>query len=424
MRIGGCRGWGASIGWPSAICLLLAACSGGASSSEHAEGGTGAGGGAATAGTGSGGLATSSAGGATSAGGQANAVGGVTGKAFWCPDYPVNNTAAPEGWISISSVVMQRGSGSMTSPIQSCNADASDWSVSANGTERDGVDQTTMSFHITGKYTGPGRYSGTLTQGISAAFSHDDLGAFSFASIGSSECDLCVNDGGLSGTVSCWGLETPAGSALNVAYIPFGSFTCANAPHKPTDAANADPEVSAISSASVLCHYLERLGCAGRPAAASCIMHSDHLVLDGPCAAQWTAWIGCLEDQRPSAFQCAKDPEGDVLTVAGGECDSELGSLRACRSGMNAAGGAQGAGGSAGSNMDVADSAECGAFCDALRTKCGITCERSIDCVVYPNECPAAVRAYLSCAAEGDALACGQGGYSIANCSRDTVTCP
>jgi len=64
----------------------------------------------------------------------------------------------------------------MTSPVQACQVGASDWSVTASGTEQDGVDQTTMSFSITGTYDGPGYYMGSLTQGISGSFSHSDFG--------------------------------------------------------------------------------------------------------------------------------------------------------------------------------------------------------------------------------------------------------
>ena len=53
----------------------------------------------------------------------------------------------------------------------------------ASGTERDGVDRTTMAFKIAGTYHGPGTYKGSLAQGTSGSFSHSDLGTQVYSSV-------------------------------------------------------------------------------------------------------------------------------------------------------------------------------------------------------------------------------------------------
>lgn len=190
-----------ALGRAFALALLALACgtpepgpgggaggqgSGAASGAGGATGGAGAGTGAAGAAGSTGGAAGSgavSAGGAggNGASGQAGAGfagtgGGVSGAAgsggitrpFWCPGYEEAPSLA--SWVSIKVVLPEGTSGGMTSPIQACQVGESDWSLTASGEEQDGVDQTTMSFSITGTYEGPGHYMGSMSQGISGSF--------------------------------------------------------------------------------------------------------------------------------------------------------------------------------------------------------------------------------------------------------------
>src|SRR5688572_14650391 len=110
-----------------------------------------AGSGAVSAG-GSGGGGTSGVGGAGAAGAGAGASGaagsGPLPRPFWCPGYQEAPNFA--SWVAVTVVLPDGTSGPMTSPIQACQAGATDWSVTASGTEQDGVDQTTMAFSITG----------------------------------------------------------------------------------------------------------------------------------------------------------------------------------------------------------------------------------------------------------------------------------
>ena len=403
--------YGASMLW------LVLACSSSAPGSSQDGSPPGGASGASGGGGGLPGGSGGSAGASGIGGADASATGDVRPAGpFWCPGYRTGSSTTHEGWVDISAVVMKRGSGGMTSPIQTCEAGATDWSVTASGTERDGIDETTMSFKVSGKYRGPGIYTGSSSQGISVSFSHSDLDDILFASVPTSECEICINEDGLSGTVNCWDLEAPAGAALAVAYLPGGSFTCPGAQAKPDDAPTTTTN-AVIASQYVVCHYLATLNCPGRTADQDCVHHSDKITVDGPCSTTWNQWEGCTGAERPSTFRC---DSGDVLKTTTGVCDTELAALNACRAGTG------GTGGSAGSPpaSDLSKSAECDAYCAKLQSACGIACNRSFDCVVPVGFCSASTLAYLACAAQGNAIECGTNSYLVRNCMDDPSICP
>ena len=409
-------------GAPLAIALIVACSSG---SPKTSAGSGGAGGTVATGGSvGPGGAV--GAGGSKDAGTDASVFvdGGPPARPFWCRDYQTNNQATPPGWVAMSVVVMTVGYGGMTSPIQDCQVGAGDWSVSASGTESDGVDQTTMQLRISGTYQGPGRYAGTLAQGMSYSFSHSDLGPVVFASVPSSECEFCVNDDGLSGTLSCWGLETPPGSDLEVAHVVAGAFTCPNAAAKPADAPTDAPAVGGLSNTEILCHYLQKLNCSGRPADATCIMHGDQITLNGPCQSEWSAWESCFVRQRPSLYQC---DSGDLMKVTSGACSTESAALTACRAAAPGTGGSGGGGssGTAGTGglTGIQASPECAAFCANVTSKCGFPCTPATDCHLYAGDCEAGARDFLACAAQGDNTFCGTNNWIIVGCSYNAALC-
>src|SRR5205809_4816967 len=129
-----------------ALSALLAAAgvacsSGGGATPGDAAGVGGSAGDSSDGGGGTGGAAGADGGGADM---------GRPPRPFWCSDYRMDNTRVPPGWVSIGALVTGLGSGGMTSPIQSCQVGATDWAVSASGTERDGIDETIMSFRIAG----------------------------------------------------------------------------------------------------------------------------------------------------------------------------------------------------------------------------------------------------------------------------------
>jgi hypothetical protein len=407
MAVATARGGGAAIPPGLLLSALLAtagvACSSGGGAGTRDATGAGASGGGST---GAGGTGGADAGGADAGGADAGgADAGRPPRPFWCSDYRMDNTRVPPGWVSIGANVIGLGSGGMSSPILSCEVGAADWAVTASGTERDGIDDTMMSFRIAGTYQGPGRYVGTLAQGISVSFQHDDVGTFSFATVPSSDCELCINDDGLSGTVSCRGLESPPGSPLETGYIDSGAFTCPNAEPKPTSAPTDPLRPSGLSSTAILCHYLKKLNCPGRPPDDTCIMHGDRISLSSPCAAEWDAWRVCLIAQRPSEYRCGT---GETLTVASGACETELAALRACRA------------------NDATTTPECDAFCATLLSRCGKSCIRNADCRVYLSTggCLAATLGYLTCAVEGTALTCyPDGTYGAVGCIHDPARC-
>lgn len=404
------------------VTLLIAACSSGSpkmSAGAGGAGGTGAMGGGAGVSGGAG------VGGGTDAGADASIFvdGGPPPRPFWCSDYQTNNRMTPPGWVTMSVVVMKVGYGGMSSPIQDCQVGTSDWSVSASGTESDGVDETTMQLRINGSYQGPGRYAGTLAQGMSYAFSHDDLGPVVFSSVPTSECEFCINDDGLSGTLKCWGLETPAGSDLEVAHVVGGAFTCSNAQAKPADAPTDLPPLAGLSNTQIICHYLQKLNCPGRPSDATCNMHGDAISIDGPCRTEWSDWESCFVHARPSLYQC---DSGDLMKVASGACSTELAALRACRAAPSGAGGAGGGSsgtGGTGGLTGLQASPECAAFCAAVTSRCGFTCTPVNDCIMYAGQCEAGSRDMLACAVTADHLFCGTNNWIIQGCTYHESLC-
>ena len=378
----------------SALSLGLAACS----SDSNGSPDTGA---AGTSGPG--------AGGAGGAGGDGS-VGGAGGigpqpRPFWCPDYVEDDAAA--GWVRVNVTIPGRGTGYMDSPIQTCQVGATSWSLSASGIESDGVDTTVMSFAIDRIYGGPGRYAGTLSEGISGSLSHDDLGTTPFVSVASSDCEICVNDDGLSGTVTCWDLERAVGGAPQTAFISAGEFKCANAQAKPATAPTVPPPsgsgVGGLPDGAVLCHYLAQLDCPGRPDADQCVQHSDSIALGSTCPDEWIQWLNCAEAQPSSDYDCGDD--GDTLVMLSGACASELGVLRECRAAAA-----------------VPTSPECDYFCAKLQL-CSETCDRTVDCTVFSPHCAASTLAHLSCVS--DALTCSTGGgYTYVGCDYDDSVCP
>ena len=74
---------------------------------------------------------------------------------------------------------------------------------------------------------------------------------------------------------------------------------------------------------------------------------------------------------------------------------------------------------------DVADSAECKEFCDALKAACpGATCAPKTDCAIKAGYCAAAEQAYLKCKAETGTFSCGSSGWGVSSsCKRDPSLC-
>lgn len=380
------------------------------------SGSSGQGGGAANAsggaaGTGVSGSAgsTGNRGGAGSGGAAGSAGGGVT-RPFFCPDYP---QGLSEGWIELGVSLVGGASGPMDSPIQTCTLDGASLSVRASGVESDGVDDTVMSIEIAGGYHGPGYYAGTPSNGLSASFSHSDIG-IAFASVSSTYCEICVNDDGLSGTLGCWGLESPSGSAFDLAHIAAGWFTCSGAQPKPATLPTTPREPLYFGGSSWLCHYLELLECPGRSPAESCVRTHDIIALDGPCSEESGAWSACIQGERPSEYRCAETP-GDELVLTSGACATELSTMHQCR--VDA-----GAGGNGSTGLET--SPECDAYCTMLLERCGIACSRGISCRVEPGQCVESTRAYLQCLVTGDNTQCADGGGAVTFCQRDASLCP
>ncbi|HEX6767003.1 MAG TPA: hypothetical protein VF103_16015, partial [Polyangiaceae bacterium] len=269
----------------------------------------------------------------------------------------------------------------------------------------DEVDSTTMRFELTSGYHGPGIYTGRLAEGVSAAFSHSDVG--SFASASATDCTFCVNEDGLSGTVSCIGLEGPEGAGLKVAHIPSGVFTCPGALPKPAELPVTEP----APLDQVVCHYVEKLGCPGAMSQADCRAHLDDIVLDPQiCYVEYERWLECIIGERPSEFSCGTS---DTLSVTSGDCSTELATLETCR--------ANGPGG--GGPDDLTRTPECDTFCAVQMQVCGTECDRLFDCKVPTGSCPRAQLAYLTCGADPSAWMCFGTGYSLV-CSNDISTCP
>ena len=388
------RGLGAAAG-VAVFGLLASACS----SSGSSPGQSGAGG---TSG-GDGGM------GADAAGDQRTGADadGALPRPFWCPAY--QETSGLAGWVSINVILPSGTSGGMTSPIQTCQIGASDWSVMAAGTERDGVDQTTMAFKINGTYHGPGYYAGSLAQGISGSFSHDDLGPQVYASVSTSDCDLCINEDGRSGVVKCWDLEATVGTGAAFAYIDSGQFTCPNAMPKPADQPTVPPQMSGVGGippGAVVCHYLDKLNCPGRVDYDTCVKNSDHEVLVGQCYGPWETWLTCVNMQSPANYRCGRN--GQDLEMISGACAAELAAVRTCRDAAS-----------------VLASPECDALCAKAQTQCNTPCDRPTWCEPYGTHCAAAKLAWLRCAVQGSAVTCGTtpGTYLVLGCTYDDSVC-
>jgi hypothetical protein len=326
---------------------------------------------------------------------------------FWCTAYQEKSGLA--GWVSIDVILPSGLSGGMTSPIEACQISATDWSVMASGTERDGVDRTTMAFKITGTYHGPGYYKGSLAQGISGSFSHSDLGTQVYSSVATSDCDFCINEDGLSGTVKCWDLEATVGTSTAFAYIDVGQFTCPNALPKPADQPTVPPKTSGVGGippGAVVCHYLEKLGCPGRVDYETCVKNSDHEVLNGTCYGPWETWLPCVNTQSPSNYRCGRD--GRDLEISSGACATELAAVRKC--------------------FDIAsvrNSPECDALCAKAKDKCSAPCDRPTWCDPYGTHCAASKLDWLRCAAQDTAVTCGTtpNTYVVLGCSYDDSVC-
>jgi hypothetical protein len=386
---------------------------GGASSAGTGAAGAGAptGGAAGSGAASAGGSGTSGDGGVGAAGAGAGASGtagnGALPRPFWCPGY--QETPSLASWVTIHTVLPDGTSGPMTSPIQSCQVGATDWALSASGEEQDGVDQTTMSFSITGTYEGPGYYLGSLAQGISGSFSHSDLGTQAFASSADSDCELCINEDGLSGMVQCWALEAKLEMGSAFAYIAAGQFTCAGALPKPADQPTVPPYVSPVGGippGGIVCHYLEKLSCPGRVDYDTCVKDSDSEVLNGDCYGPWQTWLPCVNGLSPSEYRCGRD--GQDLEMASGACESELTAVRTCRD-----------------ISSVRNSPECDALCDKALAQCNAPCDRPIWCDPYEPHCAESKLDWLRCAVEGSAVTCGTtpDTYVVVGCEYDDSVC-
>jgi len=392
--------------WAIGVVLvgLLASACGSSPSPPGGTGTAGAGGGTGTAGAGGG------DGGVSDGGGGADGDGGLP-RPFWCPAY--QETPGLAGWVSIHVVLPDGTSGGMTSPIQMCQvgagASGGDWSVTAAGTERDGIDETTMSFKITGTYHGPGYYAGSLSQGISGSFSHSDLGTQVYASVATSDCELCINEDGLSGMVKCWDLEATVGTSTAFAYVDVGQFTCPNALPKPADQPTVPPEVSGVGGVppgAIVCHYLDKLNCPGRVDYDTCVKNSDHEVLVGQCYGPWETWLPCVNMQSPADYRCGRN--GQDLEMASGACATELARVRECRD-----------------IVSVRNSPECDALCAKALSQCNAPCDRPTWCDPYGTHCAASKLNWLRCAVQGSAVTCGvpPNTYLVLGCTYDDSVC-
>jgi hypothetical protein len=312
--------------------------------------------------------------------------------------------------VSIKVVLPEGTSGGMTSPIQACQVGESDWSVTASGEEQDGVDQTTMSFGITGKYQGPGYYSGSPSEGISGSFSHTDFGTPVYGSTGDGDCEFCINEDGLSGTVRCWGLEAPLGMGSAFATIELGQFACPGAAPKPADQPTVPPYVTPVGglpSGTNVCHYLESLSCPGHADYETCLKASDSEVLNGDCYGPWETWLVCVNALSPSEYRCGQN--GQDLEMASGACATELAAVRACRD-----------------ISSVRNSPECDALCDKALAQCNAPCERPIYCDPYEPHCAESKLNWLRCAVQGTNVTCGidpPNVYVVLGCEYDDSVC-
>jgi hypothetical protein len=392
----------------AAVAALVGSCSQGSSSPSDNRGGSqGTATGGSSEGVGGGSTTTNSGGGPGLDGGTSDVAdaGFPPPRPFWCSDYAEGADA--KGWVKMQVTIPTVGTGGMSSPILDCQLGTSDWSLSAGGLESDGVDLTYVSLKISGTYQGPGRYKGTLTQGISASLSHSDVTASGYLSVPGSDCEICINDDGLSGAFGCWALEA-TGQSANIAYIEYGTFTCPNAQPKPADAPTDPPGPKWIPggpSPAVLCHYLWLLNCSGRPLdEATCIKTADALTMTGRCYGPWEKWLECAEEQSAADFRCGT---GMDLEMASGACSTELAAERSCRD-----------------TVAVMASPECDALCAKGDAQCQQPCDRETWCAPWGTHCAAAKRAWLACSVQDDHVTCGTTGFVVLGCEYDDSVCP
>lgn len=254
---------------------------------------------------------------------------------------------------------------------------------------------------------------GRVGTGVRASFSHSDVGGFASSDV--TDCTICVNGDELSGTVSCIGLEGALGSFPIVSHISDGRFTCVGAAEKPASA----PVVPAPPLPSVLCHYIEKLGCPGAASVPECEAHLNEIVLRPlPCYVEYDRWSTCFSGSRPTEFMCGTS---DTLVLRGGACVTELTALETCRANGGSAGNS---GNPPGGPNDLSGTPECDAFCAQQLAACGTECDRAFDCTVPTGSCSEKQLAYLECGADPTAWQCSEGGgYSLVCCGA-MPACP
>jgi len=222
-----------------AVLGLVAACGSGSDDDDDASGGAGDGGAASggTAGASTGGMsgttnagapgtggAAGAAAGRSGAGGGGGSTGAAAGKGGMVATGACGNAAPAEsGWIEISAQVSELGQGGMDSPIQRCDSADGHFAVLAKGTEKDGADATIMRI-LLDDYTGPGAYSGGLTDGVEVDVYHSDVGGFTTQN--TATCDVCVAADGLSGTFTCNALTAWSGTSTSTMTVTSGAFAC------------------------------------------------------------------------------------------------------------------------------------------------------------------------------------------------------
>lgn len=73
---------------------------------------------------------------------------------------------------------------------------------------------------------------------------------------------------------------------------------------------------------------------------------------------------------------------------------------------------------------DVADSAECQAYCAKMKTTCNRTCDPKVDCKIESGQCAASTRDYVDCKTTKGSWSCGSSGFTIiSSCKRNASLC-